>query len=133
MGANDERSYAEMKSTVMDILRRSFRPEFLNRIDEIVVFHSLSRENIMDITRLQLSYLAKRIRERGITLEFTDRAISFLAEKGYDVNFGARPLKRVIQNLVETPLAKEIIKGNFAEGDTIVVNVEGEGLIFKKK
>jgi ATP-dependent Clp protease ATP-binding subunit ClpB len=133
MGGNDESSYAEMKSTVMDILRRSFRPEFLNRIDEIVVFHSLSKENIMDIARLQLSYLAKRIRERGITLDFTDRAVAFLAEKGYDVNFGARPLKRVLQNLVETPLAKEIIKGNFAEGDSLIVDVKGEGLIFKKK
>ncbi|MGQ9614995.1 MAG: ATP-dependent chaperone ClpB [Spirochaetota bacterium] len=133
MGGNDESSYAGMKSTVMDILRRSFRPEFLNRIDEIVVFHSLSKANIMDITSLQLSYLTKRIRERGIALNFTDRALSFLAEKGYDVNFGARPLKRVLQNLIETPLAKEIIKGNFSEGDSITVDLKGEGLIFKKK
>lgn len=133
MGGNEEGSYAEMKNIVMDILRRSFRPEFLNRIDEMVVFHSLSRKNIVDIARLQLSYLTRRIRERGITVEFTDRALSFLAEKGYDVNFGARPLKRVLQNLVETPLAKEIIRGSFAEGDTVMVDAKGDELVFRKK
>ncbi len=126
-------SYDEMKSMVMDILKRSFRPEFLNRVDEIVVFHSLSKEDIINIARLQLKYLANRIRERGLILEFTDKAVELLAEKGYDINYGARPLRRTIQNLVETPLAKEIIKGNFKDGDTIVVDAKNGEIVFEKK
>jgi len=127
-----EGSYEEMKKIVTDILKRSFRPEFLNRIDEIVVFHSLSRENIKDITRLQLIYLTKRIKERGIKIEFTDRAVKLLSEKGYDVNFGARPLKRTIQNMVETPLAKEIISGTFKEGDRVLVDAKNGKLVMEK-
>lgn len=130
---NRESSYDAMKSMVMDLLKKSFRPEFLNRIDEIVVFHSLSKENIVDIARLQLGYLTHRIRERGINIEYRDAAVSFLAEKGYDINFGARPLKRVLQNLVETPLAKEIIKGSFKEGDTVVVDIQDGGIHLMKK
>jgi len=93
-----EDSYQEMKKLVMDILHKSFRPEFLNRVDEIVVFRSLTRDNIVDIARLQLGYLARRIEERGIRLDIMDDALKFLAEAGYDPNFGARPLKRVLQN-----------------------------------
>jgi len=122
-----------MKKLVVGILRQSFRPEFLNRIDETVVFHSLTRANIMDIARLQLSYLAKRVRERGITVRFEDDAVSFLADHGYDANFGARPLKRVMQNLVETPLAKEIVQGTFKEGDTVLVDAHKDQLTFTKK
>jgi len=125
--------YEEMKKLVVGILRQSFRPEFLNRIDETVVFHSLTRANIMDIARLQLSYLAKRVRERGITVRFEDDAVSFLADHGYDANFGARPLKRVMQNLVETPLAKEIVQGTFKEGDTVLVDAHKDQLTFTKK
>ncbi len=130
---NKGTSYEEMKAMVMDILKKSFRPEFLNRVDEIVVFHSLSKENIIDIAKLQLKYLAERIKERGLELEFTDRAVELLAEKGYDINYGARPLRRTIQNLVETPLAKEIIKGNFKDGDIVVVDAKNGNIIFEKK
>jgi ATP-dependent Clp protease ATP-binding subunit ClpB len=126
-------SFDRMRLMVMDILKKSFRPEFLNRIDEVVVFHSLSRENIVDITKLQLGYLARRIRERGIKIEFHDSAVSLLAEKGYDVNYGARPLKRVLQNMVETPLAKELIKGSYCEGDTVLVSEKNGEIVFKKK
>jgi ATP-dependent Clp protease ATP-binding subunit ClpB len=129
---NDD-SYEEMKKLVVGILRQSFRPEFLNRIDETVVFHSLTRDHIIDIAKLQLSYLAGRIRDRGITVHFKDDAVALLADHGYDVNFGARPLKRAVQNLVETPLAKEIVKGSFREGDSIVVGVVKDQLTFKKK
>ena len=118
---------------MIDILKKSFRPEFLNRIDEVVVFHSLSKENIADITKLQLGYLARRIRERGIRVEFHDSAEKLISEKGYNVNYGARPLKRVLQNLVETPLAKEIIKGSFGDGDTVLVNEKSGEIVFKKK
>ncbi len=130
---NKGTSYEEMKAMVMDILKKSFRPEFLNRVDEIVVFHSLSKENIIDIAKLQLKYLAERIKERGLELEFTDRAVELLAEKGYDINYGARPLRRTIQNLVETPLAKEIIKGNFKDGDVVIVDAKDGNIIFEKK
>jgi len=127
-----EKDFGEMKNMIMEVLKRSFRPEFLNRIDEIVVFHSLSKENIIDIARLQLSYLAKRTLERGIALQFTDSAVQFLAEKGYDVNYGARPLKRVIQNYVETPLAKEIISGKVKENERITVDRTDGAILFRK-
>jgi ATP-dependent Clp protease ATP-binding subunit ClpB len=130
---NGELEYDEMKHMVLNVLRRSFRPEFLNRIDETVVFHSLTRENIMDIARLQLGYLKHRIKERGIVLEFTEKAFAFLAEKGYDPHFGARPLKRVIQGYVETPLAKELIQGSFKDGETVVVDTADGALSFTKK
>jgi ATP-dependent Clp protease ATP-binding subunit ClpB len=132
-GEERGQDYEEMKKLVTGILRQSFRPEFLNRIDETVVFHSLSRENIVDIAKLQLSYLARRIRERGITLGFEEDAVSFIAEQGYDPHFGARPLKRTIQNLVETPLAKEIVQGNFRDGDEVVADSKDGGLIFVKR
>jgi ATP-dependent Clp protease ATP-binding subunit ClpB len=122
-----------MKKVVLDILYKTFRPEFLNRIDETVVFHSLSRENIVDIARLQVAYLVRRIKERGIEVTFDPKALEWIAEKGYDPNFGARPLKRVIQNLVETPLAKHIVKGDFAEGDGVQVEVRGEELALRKR
>jgi len=132
-GEPEGESYEKMKKLVVDILRQSFRPEFLNRIDETVVFHSLTRDNIVDIAKLQLSYLTKRIRDRGITVDFDKKAISFLANHGYDAHFGARPLKRTVQNLVETPIAKEIVKGDFREGDRVSVHVEGDQLAFKKQ
>jgi len=132
MGENGNKSYEEMKKLVVDILNKSFRPEFLNRVDETVVFHSLTKENIVAISRLQLAYLTERIKERGIRIEFRDEALAFLAEKGYDPHFGARPLKRVLQNLVETPLAKEIVRGNFAEGENVTIGVKDDGLVFRK-
>jgi ATP-dependent Clp protease ATP-binding subunit ClpB len=131
-GPTAGKEYEEMKSVIMEVLKRSFRPEFLNRIDEIVVFHSLSRENIIDITRLQLGYLAERTRERGIVLQFTDELVRFLAEKGYDVNYGARPLKRVIQSYIETPLAKEIIRGNVKENESITAGYSDGAVVFEK-
>ncbi|MBN2323359.1 MAG: ATP-dependent chaperone ClpB [Spirochaetes bacterium] len=125
--------FGRMKELMKDILKRSFRPEFLNRVDEVVVFHSLTRNNIMEIARLQLGYLTSRMMERRLTLDFKERAVSLLAEKGYDINYGARPLKRVIQNMVETPLAKELISGSFGEGDTIVVDEKNGEIVFEKK
>jgi len=127
------RSFDRMRSLVLDILKKSFRPEFLNRVDEVVVFHSLSKDNILDITRLQLEYLVERMSERAIQVEFHDSAVKLLADRGFDINYGARPLKRVVQNLIETPLAKQLIKGSFSEGDTIVVDEKGGEIVFKKK
>jgi ATP-dependent Clp protease ATP-binding subunit ClpA len=131
-GAEGE-SFDRMRSLVLDILKKSFSPDFLNRVDEVVVFHSLSRDNIVDITRLQLEYLVDRMGERALRVEFQDGAVKLLADRGYDINYGARPLKRVVQNLIETPLAKQLIKGSFSEGDTIVVDEKGGEIVFKKK
>jgi len=125
------KSYDEMKSLVMELLRKHFRPEFLNRVDETVVFHSLTMENIQDITVLQLGLLRDRLKEAGTVLRFDDDAVRYIAQKGFDGTFGARPLRRAIQNLVETPLAREIIEGNFGEGDTVNVSAGDGGLLFK--
>ena len=123
--------YDEMKSLVMELLRKHFRPEFLNRVDETVVFHSLTMENIQDITVLQLGLLRDRLKAAGTVLRFDDDAVRYIAQKGFDGTFGARPLRRAIQNLVETPLAREIIEGNFGEGDTVNVSAGDGGLLFK--
>ncbi|MFW6139377.1 MAG: ATP-dependent chaperone ClpB [Spirochaetota bacterium] len=129
---NGQKSYQEMRDMVMSIVKRSFRPEFLNRIDEIVVFHSLSEQDIAGIARLQLGYLAERISERGIDIHFSDQAVNYIAHKGYDINYGARPLRRAIKNLVETPLAREIINGSFKEGATVSVDLKEGQLSFSK-
>src|SRR5439155_1552039 len=104
-------------------LRATFRPEFLNRIDETVVFHPLSREHLSEIVGLQLRRLEERLGERGIRIELTDAAKEFLAEAGWDPTYGARPLKRAIQRLVENPLAMRLLDNEFADGDTLLVDV----------
>jgi ATP-dependent Clp protease ATP-binding subunit ClpB len=113
-------------------MRNHFRPEFLNRIDEIVVFEALSREQIGEIVDLQLERLRDRLAERGITLELTEPAKEALAEAGWDPAYGARPLKRAIQRLVENPLALRLLEGDFADGDTVKVDAEGGELVFRK-
>jgi ATP-dependent Clp protease ATP-binding subunit ClpB len=121
--SRSERDSKEMKDRLMDALRRTFRPEFLNRIDEIVTFRSLSLEDIQRIVDIQLKDLQKRLADRKITIELTAEAKKVLAERGYDPVFGARPLKRTIQRMVENPLALEILAGKFKEGDQIVVDL----------
>jgi ATP-dependent Clp protease ATP-binding subunit ClpB len=113
-------------------MRERFRPEFLNRIDEIVVFEPLSREQIGEIVDLQLERLRERLAERGITIELTPAAKEALAEAGWDPAYGARPLKRAIQRLVENPLALRLLEGDFADGDTIVVDADAGELVFRK-
>jgi len=113
-------------------LRDRFRPEFLNRVDEVVAFEALTREQIADIVELQLVRLRDRLAERRIELEITEAAKELLAEEGWDPAYGARPLKRAIQRLVENPLALELLEGRFAEGDTVRVDA-GEGdLVFER-
>ena len=127
-----EERYAEMKSAVMEIVGRHFRPEFVNRIDEVVVFHPLGREHIRRITDIQIGYLRKRLRERDMDLALTDAAKDKLGEAGFDPVYGARPLKRAIQQLVENPLAQAILAGRFMPGDVIEVDVSGDRLTFEK-
>ncbi len=133
--SRSERDSKEMKDRLMDALRRTFRPEFLNRIDEIVTFRSLSLEDIQRIVDIQLKDLQKRLADRKITIELTAEAKKVLAERGYDPVFGARPLKRTIQRMVENPLALEILAAKFKEGDQIVVDLarDRETFTFRKE
>ncbi|MBW4650863.1 MAG: ATP-dependent chaperone ClpB [Kastovskya adunca ATA6-11-RM4] len=128
----DDSQYEEMQSRVMDAMRTSFRPEFLNRIDEIIIFHQLQRHQLRQIVQLQTQRLEKRLAERKMPLKLSDAALDFLAEVGYDPVFGARPLKRAIQRELETQIAKAILRNEFNDGDTIFVDVENERLAFKR-
>ncbi|MGM0462993.1 MAG: ATP-dependent chaperone ClpB [Fibrobacterota bacterium] len=112
----------EIKQTIQDLLHNYFRPEFINRIDETVIFHSLAREHIKEITRLQLKRLENRLNEQGISIAYEDSALEYIADIGFDPNFGARPLKRVIQKVVETHISKMIIAGDVEPGNTITIS-----------
>jgi len=124
-------SRAEMEKRVMEALRANFRPEFLNRIDETIIFHNLTPEQIGDIVDIQMRRLAKRLEENHIQLELSDEARAFLAEKGYDPIYGARPLKRAIQKYIENPLSMELLKGNLKEGTRVRVTVQGDAIAFQ--
>jgi ATP-dependent Clp protease ATP-binding subunit ClpB len=127
-----EALYSVMKTAVMDIVSSKFRPEFINRIDEAVVFHSLGREHIRAISSIQLDHLRARLADRDLSLVFNDAALDLLGEAGFDPIYGARPMKRAIQQMIENPLAQAILSGQFVAGDTIHVDVEYEALRFLK-
>ncbi|MEP3348359.1 MAG: ATP-dependent chaperone ClpB [Marinomonas sp.] len=124
--------YEEIKSKVMDVVAMHFRPEFINRIDETVVFHPLMKNQIKGIASIQLAHLNERLAEMGMSLELTEEASEQLVEVGYDPVYGARPLKRAIQKWIENPLANELLAGNFVAGDLIKVEVADEQLVFNK-
>jgi ATP-dependent Clp protease ATP-binding subunit ClpC len=130
--AESDDRYAE---DIRAALKRAFRPEFLNRIDEVMVFHNLNPEHISAIVDLQVSEIAERVTGQGYTLELTEEARSWLTEKGYDRQFGARPLRRLIQRQIEAPLSKRMIAGEFEVGDVILVAVDedGESLVFERR
>jgi ATP-dependent Clp protease ATP-binding subunit ClpC len=119
-----------LKEELMQLLRGSFRPEFINRIDEIIVFRALSEEQLLDITGLLLDRLSRRLRAQGIEVEFAEEAVRLLAREGYDPEFGARPLRRTIQRLVENELSRMVLDGSVEPGDKVVVDVEGDRLRF---
>ncbi len=123
----------EMRLRVMDTLKTTFRPEFLNRIDEIIFFNGLDLAEIKEIIKIQVHHIQDLLAERKIGLELTDGAVEMLAREGFDPQYGARPLKRVLQKEVQNPLATMILKGEFAGGDTVIVTVEGKSIGFKKK
>jgi len=127
-----EKNYARMKSAVMEIVQQSFRPEFINRIDDMVVFHPLAGEQIRAIVDIQLVYLRKRLQERDMDLVLDDAARDLIAEAGFDPVYGARPLKRAIQQQIENPLAQKILQGGFSPGDRIRVGVREGHLTFTK-
>ena len=127
-----EENYAAMKEAVMEVVGQRFRPEFINRIDDVVVFHPLNGDHLRLIVDIQLSYLHERLREREMTLSLDEAAREQLAQAGYDPVYGARPLKRAIQREVEDPLAQRILNGDFAPGGAISVTTSGDGLEFVK-
>jgi ATP-dependent Clp protease ATP-binding subunit ClpC len=124
--------YENMKSTIEDTVKQLFNPEFINRIDEFIVFHSLNKEQIIEIVDLNLSEIIERMRVNNISLELTVKAKEFLANEGYDEKYGARPLRRQIQNHVENELAEEILKGNLPPFSTVIADFDKEknGIVF---
>jgi ATP-dependent Clp protease ATP-binding subunit ClpB len=125
-------SWEQIKDRVMGAVREHFRPELLNRIDEVVIFRPLGLEQIKSIVEIQLGGLRKRLAERKITLDLTTAAQALLAREGYDPVYGARPLKRTIQKEIVQPLAMALLRGDFRDGDTIVADAEGTSLAFRR-
>src|SRR5205814_1385829 len=120
-------SFEQLKAELMDVLRGSFRPEFINRIDEIIVFRALTDEQLGEITKLLLDRLARRLHAQGIEVSFTDDAVELIAREGFDPEFGARPLRRTIQRLVENELSRMVLSDRVRPGDRVTVDaVEGE-------
>ena len=120
-----------MKEKVNDALKQHFRPEFLNRIDEVIVFHELTREEVTQIVDLMIKRVRDQLEGQGLGFELTQQAKLFLAEKGYDPTLGARPLRRAIQTYIENPLSERILVKEFPAGETIIVDVEDGELVFR--
>ncbi len=128
-----EGNYQRMKNAVMEVVQQNFRPEFINRVDDIVVFHPLGTEQIRAIVEIQLQYLRRRLLERNIELELDDKARDLIGEAGFDPVYGARPLRRAIQQQIENPLAQRLLRNEFVPGDAVRVAVRGNELVFEKK
>ncbi|MBU2534678.1 MAG: ATP-dependent Clp protease ATP-binding subunit [Chloroflexi bacterium] len=126
-----EQAYEKMKENLLNEMKKTFRPEFLNRVDGVVVFHSLTKEQIRQIVDLMLVSVTQQLQEKGITLEVTEVAKDFLGEKGYDEVYGARPLRRAIQDMVEDKLSEDLLRGKFQSGDTVVVDLEGDQIVVR--
>ena len=127
-----EENYEAMKSAVMEEVGTHFRPEFINRVDEVVVFHPLAGSQIHGIAKIQIEILNKRLQEQDLELELDEAAMDLLAEVGYDPVYGARPLKRAIQRMIENPLAQRLLQGDFMPDDIIRATVDGSQLVFEK-
>jgi ATP-dependent Clp protease ATP-binding subunit ClpB len=123
----------DVKEAIGVLLKTTFKPEFLNRIDETIFFNRLGKPEILKIVDIQLELLKNRLRERKVTLEATAKAKSYLAETGYDPLFGARPLKRTIQNLVQNPMARSMLAGDIVDGDSVVIDKGADGIVIKKR
>ena len=128
--SDEDRSYEKMKEMVLGEVERHFRPEFLNRIDELVVFNQLGREDLDRIVLIEIDKVMKRLEERNITLELSDEALSYLVDKGFHPDYGARPLKRAIEQHLEDPLAEEVLRGNYEEGVHLLISVKNGSLLF---
>jgi len=130
--SGDDSRYDEMRNRVMAAMRENFRPEFLNRIDEIIIFHALQKEQLRQIVKLQTHYLEERLSEQKLSLKLSQEALDLLAEVGYDPVYGARPLRRAVQRYLETPIAQSLLRGEYSEGDTLFADVADERLTFKR-
>jgi len=128
---DEQVTYDRMKDKVMEELKRSFRPEFLNRIDEVIVFHSLTRENVKEIVDLLMKRVREQLKAKDVDIELTEAAKDLLAEKGYDPALGARPLRRTIQRLVEDPLSEKLLWKEFKAGETIMVDARDGEIVFE--
>ncbi|MCX7063783.1 MAG: AAA family ATPase, partial [Proteobacteria bacterium] len=124
--------YEAIKPTVLGVVAKHFRPEFLNRVDDVVVFHPLGREHMAAIAAIQLSGLRARLKDQELGLEFTEAAVQRLTEQGYDPVYGARPLKRAIQRSIENPLAGELLGGRFHPGDLVRIDVAHDAFTFER-
>ena len=124
--------YAEMKEAVMTVVTQAFRPEFINRVDDVVVFHALDKTQLRHIAQIQLAVLQERVQESRISLDFDDAVLDMVVQLGYDPVYGARPLKRAVQNHIENPLAEALVAGRFAPGDSIIAGREGDEVIFRE-
>jgi ATP-dependent Clp protease ATP-binding subunit ClpC len=128
-----ETTYEKMKETLKQVMEGTFRPEFLNRVDDIIVFHKLEKEDMKSIIDIELAKLSKRLREKNLVLVLADESRDLLIERGYSPEFGARPLRRAIEQMIEDPLSEELLKGTYAGKDTITVRVhevDGEKKLF---
>ncbi|MGH2348299.1 MAG: ATP-dependent Clp protease ATP-binding subunit ClpC, partial [bacterium] len=130
--ATMDSAYERMKEHITDELRRTFRPEFLNRIDEVIIFRPLTSGQIRAIVSVLIARVQRELRGQNMMLELTEAAIDLLAKEGYDPTFGARPLRRAIQRLVEDNLSDELLRGNFKAGDTVVVDARNDAIVFDK-
>ena len=131
-GQQTQRQYESMRNRVMDEMKRTFRPEFLNRIDDVIVFHSLTQEEIHQIVNLMLANVNRQLAQQDMKLEVTQSAMDVLGNEGWDPNYGARPLRRAIQRLIEDPLSEEVLLGRFSAGETIIVDADDGKIIFRK-
>jgi ATP-dependent Clp protease ATP-binding subunit ClpC len=131
--SEEKEEYEKMKETIQAELRRTFRPEFLNRIDDIIIFHSLNETQVKEIVDIMIKNLQKRLKKMDINVKISDETRSFISKKGFDPEFGARPLERVIRSMIEDQLAEEILKGNVSKTDNILINYDGDKLIFNKE
>jgi len=129
----DEASYEKMRERIMEEAKKTFRPEFLNRLDDIVVFRSLTKPDLIEILDLEVSKVAQRLKARNIDLILDEKAKDFLVGKGFDPQYGARPMRRSVERFMEDPLAEEILKGSFHEGEAIQVTAENDRLVFSQK
>jgi ATP-dependent Clp protease ATP-binding subunit ClpC len=127
---DEESAYGGMKRTIMEELKRSFNPEFLNRIDEAIVFHPLDRPQMVQISQILLDQVAERLRQAGIRVSFNESVIDLLIEKGFDATLGARPLKRAIQKLIEDPLSEHVLRGQLKDGSEVAVSRQVDELVF---
>lgn len=125
-------NYAQMKESVMEMVGHHFRPEFINRIDEVVVFHPLGQKHIAAIAKIQLDRLYQRLEERGYEVTITEPALELLGKTGYDPVYGARPLKRAIQQEIENPLAQQILSGELVPGKPVTLDVENDHIVAKQ-